>query len=195
MQFRVNRPTWLFFPVASWRCVNSWEEWTLPTSLLLQPPVWRGSWGWRGGGGSSRWASYQTRLRNFLGCPQPRALRNTKILRTALGLLQQGRAFRFKRRKWQDLFRARTPSSQNLITARMRIIFIRELFTFRREGRRRVLQQIRCLSETLVCPHCFLTVTYHVNRVARGLSKNQRCFKAASAMVPVKATPSPSVPP
>lgn len=52
-----------------------------------------------GGGGSSRWASYQTRLRNFLGCPQPRALRNTKILRTALGLLQQGRAFRFKRRK------------------------------------------------------------------------------------------------
>jgi len=47
-------------------------------------------------GGSSRWESYRPGMRNFPGCPWPRALINTKILPTALGLLQPGRAFRFK---------------------------------------------------------------------------------------------------
>lgn len=115
---------------------------------------------------------------------------NTKTLPTALGILQQGRTFRFKWRKWQDLFRALTSSSQNLITARMRIIFIRELFTFQRKGPWWVLQQIRCLSKTLVCPHyVFLTATYHVNKVERVLFENQRCFKAVSAMGPMKVPP------
>lgn len=87
-------------------------------------------------------------LRNFPGCPWYKgSIVNTKILLWA----SCSKAFRFKWKNWHLLWAPASPY-QNLIIARIGIIFIIELFTFHRKDSWWVLQQITHLSERVVRP-------------------------------------------